>query len=163
MDRTLYDTSRSRSSSKIVKPLIEANHSDWRREVLCIGDDGQSRYIVEMESAILIGLDAKNSSEYYNQHNGDGVFSRAGRKATQTQIDGCRKGGLAKRGRKATPAQLEGARKGGLRPATPAQKAAARKSGLANKGITQPKSPCPHCGVLMSTNHMSRHIKARHK
>ena len=158
-------------SSKVVKPLILSNPENWKREILVIGDADQSRYIVEMESFLLGVLDAKNDPMSYNQHNGDGKFSRVGRPTSQAQLEGARKGGLANkgikrgpktpaqreaarkvglanRGRPATSAQIEALRKGGLRPATPTQKDAARKNGLAQKG--RPATPAQKAAASLA-------------
>ena len=56
-------------SSKIVKPKILANPSDWVREIECIGE---SKYILELEAKYLKTLDARNDPMSYNQHNGNG-------------------------------------------------------------------------------------------
>lgn len=62
-------------SSKVVKPLILENPSDWEREVLVIGS---SDYIRNLESSYLHSIDAKNDPMSYNMHNGDGKFTTAG-------------------------------------------------------------------------------------
>lgn len=63
-------------SSKIVKPLIIENPTRWKREILVIGNP---QYIVNLEKEYLQSLDAKNNSMSFNLHNGDGIFSQAGR------------------------------------------------------------------------------------
>jgi hypothetical protein len=62
-------------SSKIVKPMIIENRSEWCYDILCIGD---SEYIVELERLILKYLNAKDDPMSFNQHNGDGLFNRSG-------------------------------------------------------------------------------------
>jgi len=37
------------------------------------------------------------------------------------------------------------------------------KISAAKKGVPKPKAACPHCNILMSSIHISRHIKAKHK
>lgn len=53
-------------SSKIVKPKIRSNPSDWKREILCIGDP---KYIYLLEGKYLGLLDAKSDTMSYNQVN----------------------------------------------------------------------------------------------
>ena len=105
------------------------------RQILFIGTGGECR---QKEVAYLVGLDATTNPMSFNQHNGDGKFSRAGIPHTQRQKEATKKTGLANKGRKATPAEIEGGRKGGLagrgRKATPAQIEGGRKGGLASKG-----------------------------
>lgn len=62
-------------SSKIVKPLIIANPTDWIRQVLFTGDPS---YIILLETAILEIVDAKNDNRSFNLHNGDGKFTTTG-------------------------------------------------------------------------------------
>lgn len=62
-------------SSKIVKPMILANNNDWRREIIATGT---VKEMLELEAEILNVLDAKNDPRSFNQHNGDGKFSRIG-------------------------------------------------------------------------------------
>jgi len=63
-------------SSKIVKPKILANPSDWVREIECIGEP---KYIRDLETKYLKILDAKNDTMSYNQHNQDGKFHTIGK------------------------------------------------------------------------------------
>lgn len=60
------------TSSRIVKPLIQQHPSNWRREILYIGQTREE--VLEYESNILKELDAKHDLMSYNQHNGDGKF-----------------------------------------------------------------------------------------
>lgn len=62
-------------SSRIVKPLIEYNQTNWSRTVLCIG---HAVDMLALETALLTLVDAKNDPLSYNQHNGDGKFTRIG-------------------------------------------------------------------------------------
>jgi hypothetical protein len=59
-------------SSRIVKPLIESNQTNWIRTVLCIGHGVD---MLALETALLTLADAKNDPLSYNQHNGDGKFT----------------------------------------------------------------------------------------
>lgn len=67
-------------SSKHVKPLILENRSDWRYEILYTGDPV---FIKELETKILMELDAKNDPMSFNQHNGDGLYNRYGIKENE--------------------------------------------------------------------------------
>lgn len=62
-------------SSKIVKPMILENITDWVREILIIGSP---MYIREMEQKYLSMLDARNDSMSFNQNNADGIFLYTG-------------------------------------------------------------------------------------
>jgi hypothetical protein len=66
-------------SSKIVKPLIIKNLSEWSREVLAIGTPD---YILDLETKYLISTDAKNDIMSFNRHNGNGKFTSTGIKAS---------------------------------------------------------------------------------
>lgn len=61
-------------SSKIVKPLILESPSEWRREIIAIGNSSD---MIKLENKILIELDAKNNLSSFNMHNGDGLFTTA--------------------------------------------------------------------------------------
>lgn len=63
-------------SSRTVKPLILEHKEQWIRTILCLGTP---EYIVDLETRLLTAVDAKNDPLSYNQHNGDGKFSTAGR------------------------------------------------------------------------------------
>ena len=63
-------------SSRIVKPLIESNQTNWIRTVLCIG---HAVDMLALETALLTLVDAKNDPLSYNQHNGDGKFTSLNR------------------------------------------------------------------------------------
>lgn len=63
-------------SSKIVKPKILSNPSDWVREILAVCESpamAQTR-----ESEILLEVNAAKDPQSYNQTNGDGKFHRCG-------------------------------------------------------------------------------------
>lgn len=62
-------------SSRKVKPLILESKDDWVRTILCIGNPA---FILEMETKLLIHLDAKHDPMSYNMHNGDGKFTTLG-------------------------------------------------------------------------------------
>jgi hypothetical protein len=62
-------------SSRTVKPLILEHTEQWIRTILCLGTP---EYIVDLETRLLTAVDAKNDPLSYNQHNGDGKFTRIG-------------------------------------------------------------------------------------
>jgi hypothetical protein len=70
-------------SSKVVKPLVLANPDDWKCEILMVGDHDGCQYIFNKESEMLQEINARDNPEYYNQHNNDGIFSRAGTHHTE--------------------------------------------------------------------------------
>lgn len=63
------------TSSKIVKNLIKNNPEDWKREIL---HTGLPEEILSFEVSLLTESDAKNDPLSFNQHNGDGKFTRTG-------------------------------------------------------------------------------------
>ena len=79
-------------SSKIVKEMITASPSDWKREVLLVGSVEQ---ILKEECECLFGVDAKNDPMSFNRHNGDGKFTSTGKIAalsTRMKMSESRKG-----------------------------------------------------------------------
>jgi len=63
------------TSSKLVKNLIKTTPEEWQREILHTGTPEE---ILNLEVALLEEFDAKNNPLSYNQHNGDGKFTRTG-------------------------------------------------------------------------------------
>jgi hypothetical protein len=63
------------TSSKLVKSLIQTNPEEWQREILHTGSPEE---MLNLEVTFLIEADAKNNPLSYNQHNGDGKFTRTG-------------------------------------------------------------------------------------
>jgi hypothetical protein len=63
-------------SSKVVRPLIEANPSGWVREILY---EGSPEIIFYVEAQILESLNAKDDPLSFNKHNGDGKWSMRGK------------------------------------------------------------------------------------
>lgn len=59
-------------SSKIVKPLIENNKSEWHREIILFGSKS---YVREIEFKLLTLLDAKNDENSFNLHHGGNKFT----------------------------------------------------------------------------------------
>lgn len=58
-------------SSKIVKPMIEANPDEWTREILFVGEPMQMRI---KEAELLQEFNAKHQVLSFNLHNSDGNF-----------------------------------------------------------------------------------------
>lgn len=67
------------SSSQLVKPLIQENPTEWKREII---QTGSPEEMIRLETSLLESLDAKNNPMSYNQHNGDGKFTRTGVKVS---------------------------------------------------------------------------------
>lgn len=63
------------SSSQLIKPLIKQNPTEWKREII---ETGGSEEMIKLETTLLESLDAKNNPMSFNQHNGDGKFTRTG-------------------------------------------------------------------------------------
>jgi len=69
-------------SSKIVKPLIEQNPIDWKREILAIGLPESMR---KLETQLLQDFNASQNEMSFNQSNWGGPVKGAGRKKGTTQ------------------------------------------------------------------------------
>jgi hypothetical protein len=120
-------------TSKIVKPLIEANRNNWVREILCVGTPD---YIVNLESSYLTKLDAKNDPMCYNKHNGDGKFSSLGKPSSLKGRVGNRKGKKNSEEHKAkASAKLKG--KPAYNKGVPMSQEQRERLRLANLGKTQ--------------------------
>jgi len=63
------------SSSQLIKPLIKQNPTEWKREVIKTGSPEE---MIKLETTLLESLDAKHNPMSFNQHNGDGKFTRTG-------------------------------------------------------------------------------------
>jgi hypothetical protein len=63
------------SSSQLIKPLIKQNPAEWEREIVKTGSPEE---MIKLETTLLESLDAKNNPMSFNQHNGDGKFTRTG-------------------------------------------------------------------------------------
>lgn len=66
-------------SSQIVKPLIKLNPNNWERVILVIGNP---LYIRNLESDLLLLLNAANNVMSYNQHNGARNWCTTGKSPT---------------------------------------------------------------------------------
>ena len=67
------------SSSQLIKPLIKQNPTEWKREIIKTGSPEE---MIELETTLLESLDAKHNPMSFNQHNGDGKFTRTGVKVS---------------------------------------------------------------------------------
>jgi hypothetical protein len=74
-------------SSKTVKPLITEDLSSWQRLIL---KTGEPQDMVELETKLLQILDAKQDPMSFNQHNGDGKFTVAGKKVYRSSEQGAK-------------------------------------------------------------------------
>lgn len=63
------------SSSQLIKPLIKQNPEEWKREIIKTGSPEE---MIKLETTLLESLDAKNDPLSFNQHNGNGKFTRTG-------------------------------------------------------------------------------------
>jgi hypothetical protein len=62
-------------SSRTVKAAIIQNPSEWKREILAIGEP---KDMLELEARYLTRVNAKQDTNSYNLHNGDGKFTTVG-------------------------------------------------------------------------------------
>ena len=67
------------SSSQLIKPLIKQNPTEWKREIIKTGSPEE---MIKLETTLLESLDAKHNTMSFNQHNGDGKFTRTGVKVS---------------------------------------------------------------------------------
>lgn len=68
------------SSSQLIKPLIKQNPTEWKREIIKTGSPEE---MIKLETTLLESLDAKRNPMSFNQHNGDGKFTRTGVKVSE--------------------------------------------------------------------------------
>lgn len=68
------------SSSQLIKPLIKQNPIEWKREIIKTGSPEE---MIKLETTLLESLDAKHNPMSFNQHNGDGKFTRTGVKVSK--------------------------------------------------------------------------------
>ena len=144
-------------SSKIVRPLIQANPSDWRREILFSFDgEEHQKMTVAIEATLLQQLDAKNDPISYNRHNGDGVFSNAGNTPSEETKAKIGEAGRGKRRSEETKVKISAANEGKKR--SEQQKA---KMGLVWKGKkhseeTKGKISAAKKGKKLSAEHKAK-------
>jgi len=67
-------------SSKIVKPMIQTNPSEWERTILATGTPKEMRML---ETLILETVDAMNDPRSFNQNNGNGILGNTGKRFSQ--------------------------------------------------------------------------------
>lgn len=82
-------------SSKIVKPLIELNRTEWHYEIIVTGDPA---YIRKLETKFLSILDAKNNENSFNRSNA--CFDPGNRIGRKETLETRHKKSLARRGKK---------------------------------------------------------------
>lgn len=71
-------------SSREVKPLIQNNPSEWKREILATGEPFA---MFNLETKILQELDARSDPMSFNKHNNDGKSSVAGKpRSNETKL-----------------------------------------------------------------------------
>jgi hypothetical protein len=63
------------SSSQLIKPLIKQHPTEWKREIIKTGSPEE---MIKLETTLLESSDAKSNPMSFNQHNGDGKFTRTG-------------------------------------------------------------------------------------
>ena len=68
------------SSSQLIKPLIKQNPTEWKREIIKTGSPEE---MIKLETTLLESLNAKHNPMSFNQHNGDGKFTRTGVKVSE--------------------------------------------------------------------------------
>ena len=146
-------------SSKIVKPLFLTNPDEWTREILFTGEPKE---ILTLESELLELFDAKNDPRSYNQHNGDGKFTRIG-------IPGWNKGQILSDVHRA---KIGVKSKGRIKSDEARKKISESKKGNKNwlgKHLSDdhkkklsfvmkelPLITCPHCNKSMTMNNIKR-------
>ena len=174
-------------SSRIVKPLINENPSNWKREIL---HTGSPEKMILLESSILHDLDAKNNSKSYNMHNGDGKFTThknypKNRKSVSKEVLMRRSKALTGRvslmkGRPNPAASLANKGKIGINKGKKMPIISEKKIGIPRthevkekisntlkgrpntggaklKGIPKPKMNCIYCGKLASIQNLSKY------
>lgn len=67
-------------SSKIVKPMILNNPTEWKREILFIGSPFDA---YEYETMLLQLFDARNDNRSFNRHNNDMKYDATGKKYSE--------------------------------------------------------------------------------
>jgi hypothetical protein len=67
-------------SSKVVKPMIQTNPTEWERTILAIGTPKEMRML---ETLILETIDAMNDPRSFNQNNGNGILGNTGKQFSQ--------------------------------------------------------------------------------
>lgn len=70
-------------SSKVVKPLIQANPEQWVRHILAMGSSSDMR---KLEVELLINSNAAQNPQSYNQTNGSIKFSRSRKSPSKESI-----------------------------------------------------------------------------
>jgi len=145
------------SSSQLIKPLIKQNPTEWKREIIKTGGPEE---MIKLETTLLESLDAKHNPMSFNQHNGDGKFTRTGVKVSEETR---KKQSESKLGKKRKPFteqtrdKIRQAKLGSNNPSygkTPSEETK-EKLRQANQGKKETFT-CPHCGKVGSGGSMTR-------
>ena len=171
-------------SSKVVKPMIEQNPNEWKREIIGTGTIEEMR---ELESEILQLFDAMNDSRSFNQHNNDGKFFFLGGKPMSEKHKQKIKNALIgkpltdERRKNISEATLGRTawNKGKKVPFVAKSESHSQAIAQSLKGkkksdshveknrlgqLQRPKVNCPHCNKLISgMGNLKQHINANHK
>jgi len=138
-------------SSKIVKPMILANPSNWKREILVIGEP---QYIRELEEKYLTTYNAAADSISYNQHNANAKFNGACRKGIKESEELKKKKSIRQTGKKYPPefGKAISDRQKGIKPT----KEQIEKRVFKQRGRPAKKVLCPNCNKIGSISLMKR-------
>ena len=130
-------------SSRLVRPLVESAESEWTRTVVATGEPAD---MLELETVILETVDARSDPRSYNQHNGDGRFTRVGISPWNTGLKGLKR----------RPASVEcRAKNSALRKEKP--KTESHKQNLRKVKGPQYRITCPHCRKVGGASGMTRY------
>ena len=158
-------------SSKTVKPLIQANPDEWKREILATGSPAD---MYALETKLLQDSNAKHDPTSYNQHNNDRSPVRTGIPHTAQSIkkmsgprepygpqtqDHIEKRAAKKRGIPRPDLSTMNKSRIGINNPNFGKKQSDEwklKNSIANSGKPKPQIICPHCGASGGTGVMSR-------
>lgn len=141
-------------SSLIVKPMIEANPQEWRRDILFVGSPSDA---YDYESMLLDLFDARNDDRSFNQHNNNGIYKvRSPNKGKSPSAKTRQKLSVAGKNRRLTPehkAKISAAHKGKVRTPEHQAKLTASYKGRPKK---QRIVSCVHCGYTSTASTITR-------
>lgn len=119
-------------SSKLIKPRIKANPTEWQRTVIATGS---ADAMIALETELLTAANAKHDTRSFNGHNGDGCFTVHGRPKSEEHKAKLRKWNLGRKLSKETCELMSLIR-----------------TGKKHKQVT-----CPQCGKVGGDNNMYRY------